>query len=674
MVIVITPSRIEQSSFDLPVSVDRIDRATIQDSAAKVNLSEPLIRVPGVVAQNRQNYAQDLQVSIRGFGARSTFGVRGVRLYADGIPATMPDGQGQTSHFDLGSADRMEVLRGPFSALYGNSSGGVISLFTEDGQSGFTFSPFVQLGGYGTTNNGLKASGEHGTVNYVANASHFDTDGYRDHSAASRDTINAKFRMTLDTDSSIALIANAVSMKNIQDPLGLARDQFESDPRSVHPSAILFNTRKSVSQQQLGLKYDKTLNRDDSVNVLLYGGNRSTVQYQAIPVVAQAATTSAGGVIDLSRQYSGAEVRWIHRANLSAGAVQWTVGINHDNLDEHRRGYENFSGTTLGVQGNLRRDEQNNVQNFDQYIQAQWEPNARWLLLAGVRRGSISVRSEDHYITAGNGDDSGGIRYRALSPVLGATFKSSDNVHLYASYGEGFETPTLSELSYRSGASSGFNFDLKPSNSENHEVGIKAFIGATMRANLAVYHIDTKNEITVLSNSGGRSVFQNAGKTRRNGAELTLEGAWPNGVGALMSYSWLRAVYAESFCSGACAPATLVAAGNRLPGVPSQTLYGELSWSDLALGLTTALEGKYAGKIYVDDVNSDAASAYFVVNLRVGFEQKAQSWRWQEFVRLDNIGNRQYAGSVIVNEGNQRFFEPASGRSYLVGVSASYSW
>lgn len=674
MVIVITPSRIEQPGFDLPASIDRVDQEEIQNSTARVNLSEPLIRVPGVVAQNRQNYAQDLQISVRGFGARSTFGVRGVRLYADGIPATMPDGQGQTSHFDLGSAGRMEVLRGPFSALYGNSSGGVISVFTEDGQPGFALTPFAQLGSYSTTNAGLKAAGEQGVVNYVANASRFDTDGYRDHSAATRDTINARLRMAWDTGSSMALTANAVSMKDVQDPLGLTRDRFESDPRSVDPSAILFNTRKSVSQQQLGLKYDQTLNRDDSVHVMLYGGDRSTLQYLAIPVAAQAAPTSAGGVIDLSRRYSGADVRWVRRANPRAGAVQWTAGINYDNLDEHRRGYENFSGTTLGVQGELRRDERNNVHNFDQYLQAQWEPDARWLLLAGLRRSSISVRSEDHYIAAGNGDDSGGIRYLAWSPVLGATFRSSPDINFYASYGAGFETPTLNELSYRPGASSGFNFDLKPSDSDNYEAGIKAFVGANMRANLAVFHIDTRDEIAVLSSSGGRTVFQNAGRTRRHGAELALEGAWPNGIGALLAGSWLRAVYAESFCSGACTPSTRVAAGNRLPGVPGRTLYGELSWRYPALGFTGALEGKYAGKIYVDDVNSDVASAYFVVNLRAGFEQKTRSWRWQEFARLDNIGDRRYAGSVIVNESNQRFFEPAPGRNYLVGVSASYSW
>jgi len=676
LVIVISASRIEQSSFDLPVSIDRIDQAAIQDGAAKVNLSEPLIRVPGVVAQNRQNYAQDLQISVRGFGARSTFGVRGVRLYADGIPATLPDGQGQTSHFDLGSADRVEVLRGPFSALYGNSSGGVISLFTEDGQAGFTLAPFVQFGSYGSTNAGLKASGEQAAVNYVVNTSRFNTDGYREHSAAARDTTNAKLRVGLGADASLTLIANAVSMQDIQDPLGLARGPFESSPRSVHPNALLFNTRKSVSQQQLGLKYDKTLGRNDSVHVVLYGGDRSTVQYQAIPVAAQAAPTGAGGVIDLSRQYSGIDVRWAHRANLDTRAVQWTAGISYDNLDEDRRGYENFSGTTLGVRGNLRRDERNNVYNFDQYIQAQWEPNARWLLLGGVRHNSISVRSEDRYIAAGNGDDSGGTGYRALNAVLGATFKASERMNLYAAYGEGFETPTLNELSYRPGTptSSGFNFDLKPSRSNNYEAGIKAFMGAHIRANLAAFHIDTENEIVVLSNSGGRSVFQNAAKTRRNGAELALDGTWPNGAGARLAYSWLRAEYAEPFCSGACSPATQVAAGNRIPGVPNRTLYGELSWRYRPLGFSAALEGKYSSKIYVDDVNSDTAPAYFVANLRAGLEQKFRSWRLQEFVRLDNIGDRRYAGSVIVNEGNQRFFEPAPGRSFLAGVAASYSW
>jgi len=671
--VVVTATRSEQSSFDLPVSIDRIDSEAIRQGNATVNLSESLPRAPGVVAQNRQNYAQDLQISIRGFGARSTFGVRGVRLYADGIPATMPDGQGQTSNFDLAAAGRIEVLRGPFSALYGNSSGGVIAVFTEEGGPGQQLSPFARAGSYGSSHVGIKASGQQGAANYVIDTSHFETDGYREHSAAARTLANAKLRITADADTSVTLIANSVSMPEAQDPLGLSRSQWQADPRSASPNAVQFNTRKSVSQQQLGLHYEKILNREDSIRAMLYAGTRSTMQFQAIPVAAQAAPTSAGGVIDLSRQYGGADLRWTRRQTLDAGVLQWTAGISIDTLNEDRRGFENFVSGTLGEQGNLRRDERNNVHNIDEYAQAQWEPNRKWVLLAGLRNSTVHVRSDDRYIAPGNGDDSGGAHYHAVTPVLGATYKLSKAVNLYASYGRGFETPTLNELSYRSGGS-GFNFALQPSKSNNTEAGIKAFIGSHLRTNFAIFHIDTENELTVLSNTGGRAVFQNAGKTRRDGVEWSVDGSWPNGMGMLLSASVLRAVYADAFCCSASPSSAQVPAGRRIPGVPAKQAYAELSWRHVASGFSTALEGKYVDKVYVDDLNSDAAPAYFIANVRAGFEQKRGPWQLREFVRIDNLADRNYAGSVIVNEGNQRFFEPAPGRNYLAGVSIAYAW
>ena len=231
--VVVIATRSAQSSFNLPLSIDRVGHTAIEDGNAMVNLSESLVRVPGIVVQNRQNYAQDLQISSRGFGARSTFGVRGIRLYVDGIPATMPDGQGQTSHIDLTSASRIEVLRGPFSALYGNSSGGVIAIFTENGKPGRAVSPFIQFGSFGAKHYGVKASGQQGNANYVIGTSHFKTDGYRDHSAATRDTTNAKLRIATGDDSTVTLIGNAVDMQDVQDPLGLTRTEFESHPRSV---------------------------------------------------------------------------------------------------------------------------------------------------------------------------------------------------------------------------------------------------------------------------------------------------------------------------------------------------------------------------------------------------------------------------------------------------------
>jgi iron complex outermembrane receptor protein len=674
--VVVTATRTTQPSYDLPLSIDRVDQHAIVDGNAMVNLSESLGRVPGIVVQNRQNYAQDLQISSRGFGARSTFGVRGIRLYVDGIPATMPDGQGQTSNVDLTAVDRIEVLRGPFSALYGNSSGGVIATFTEDGKPGFVLSPFMQFGSFGFRHYGVKASGQQGDINYVAGVSRFTTDGYREHSAAARNTENAKLRIPTGDDSFVTLIGNAVNMPDVQDPLGLTRAEFESDPRSVDPSATTFNTRKSVSQQQAGLHYEKIIDEDNALNATVYGGHRSTIQYLAVPQGAQLAPTSAGGVIDLSREYSGTDVRWTRQQATGAGKLQWTAGVSYDNLDEDRRGYENFSGTELGVKGNLRRDESNNVYNVDEYVQAQWDPTKRWTLLAGIRNSNITVRSNDHYIATGNGDDSGSVRYHAANPVAGATYKLSDRLHVYASYGKGFETPTLNELSYRPGGAgaSGFNFALQPSTSNNYETGLKVRAGKNFLANLAVFHIDTKNELVVLSNTGGRAVYQNAGKTRRDGLELTLQNTRESGLGMLLSASLLRATYAEAFCNGACSPTTQVDAGNRIPGVPGQSAFGELSWHNPKTGFESALELKYGGRIAVDDVNSDSAAAYFIANLRAGIEQNVARWRIKEFVRVDNIADHHYIGSVIVNEGNRRFFEPAPGRNYLAGISAVYSW
>src|ERR1700730_5531599 len=243
--IVVTATRVAQSSADLPVSVDRVDRRTIAGGQLQVNLSESLITVPGVSVQSRQNYAQDLQLSVRGFAAASSFGVRGLRLYSDGIPGTMPDGQGQFSQFDLGSADHIEVLRGPFSALYGNSSGGVIAIFTEDAKPGYLLGGGADYGTFNTQRYALKTTGDTGLLNYVVDASHFATDGYRVHSEAERNLFNAKITAPLSGESKLTVVANAVQTPFVQDPLGLTRAQLALDPRQAGTNVIAYNTRKA---------------------------------------------------------------------------------------------------------------------------------------------------------------------------------------------------------------------------------------------------------------------------------------------------------------------------------------------------------------------------------------------------------------------------------------------
>lgn len=675
--VVVTATRAERSGFDLPVSIDSVGRERLQEGQLQVNLSEALGRVPGLVVQNRQNYAQDLQISSRGFGARASFGVRGLRIYSDGIPATMPDGQGQVSHIDIGSAARIEVMRGPFSALYGNSSGGVIAAFSEDGMPGLRVEPSYSFGSYGTSRIAVKMSGESGPLNYLASIASFRTGGYRDHSSARRESGNAKLRWTPDTDTRVTLVMNAMNMPNIQDPLGLDRASFEADPRQATAVAHQFNTRKSASQQQLGLTLERKVGVGDTVSLSTYRGHRETTQFQSIPTGAQAAATHPGGVIDLGRDYWGLDARWSRRSETAAGRLTLTAGFTYDLLDEARRGYQNFVGTQTGVLGALRRDENNRIHNFDQYLQAEWEPTAQWLMMAGIRHSVVKVTSKDRYIVGTNPDDSGSVDYGATTPVAGITWRATPAINVYASAGRGFETPTMNELSYRAGGS-GPNFALQAATSDNLELGVKALVGDVAQVNAAVFGIRTKNEIVTLQNSGGRTVFQNVGSTRRDGFELAAEGELGRGLSYGVSFTRLRAVYAEDFrsCTGApcAAPNTPIAAGKRIPGIPASTLAWSLAWKHPASGFTGEFEVRSASKVYVNDTNSDAAPAYSVANLRFGFQQSSVGWTFKEFLRIDNVGDRKYAGSVIVNDGNSRFFEPAPGRSFLLGVSVNHGF
>jgi iron complex outermembrane receptor protein len=673
--VVVTPTPgLAQAAFDTPASVDVIDGAAIHAGQLQVNVSESLVRVPGVVALNRQNYAQDLQISVRGFGARSTFGVRGLRLYVDGIPATAPDGQGQVSHFDLASAGRIEVLRGPFSSLYGNSSGGVIALFTADGGPGSTVEAGVVAGSNGVRRVNAQVGGEQGEWNWRFNAMRFETDGFRDHSAAERTGFNGKLNYKPSGDTRLTVVLNGVDMPDVQDPLGLTRAELEANPRQASPAALQFNTRKSVDQLQLGAVLEHRFAAADTAKLTAWRGQRGTEQFQAIPVATQTPPTHPGGVIALARDYQGLDAQWTHKMQLAGTPFTLTGGLAADELQEARKGYKNFAGPQLGVMGALRRDEDNRVRSFDQYLQGTWS-SERFSLTAGVRHSRVSFDSRDHYVAPGNGDDSGSVRYQATTPVLGAVWHVHDTLNLYAAAGKGFETPTFNELSYRPGGP-GLNFNLRAADSRQWEVGVKAEPLERWRVNAALFEARTNDEIVVLSNTGGRSTFQNAGATRRRGLETSLSGKIGQHWSLLASGSWLDASYGSAFltCVAApcAAPNTPVPAGSRLPGIPRTSAFAELAWR--LGGLEAALEFRHVGKIAVDDRNTDFAPRANLWNLRLGLEQQWARWTVREFARVDNVADRAYVGSVIVNEGNRRFFEPAPGRTWLVGLNAAYAF
>ena len=670
--VVITVERVRQASFDSPAAISAITRDTIEAGGPQVNLSEVLNRVPGISVLNRQNYAQDLQLSIRGFGARSTFGIRGVRLIVDGIPATMPDGQGQASSVALGSAARIEVLRGPLAQLYGNAAGGVVQIFTQVDASAPTATVSTSAGPYGQGKLGLKFSGGSADDAVTLDLSRYRTSGYRDHSAARRDQLNAKWQHDAGPDTRISLVANVLDQPLSQDPLGLTRAQWEANPKQVDVAATRQDTRKSVGQQQLGAVFEHNLGEATSLTARVYVGSRNLDNALSVPLAAQQAATSAGGIVAFDRGYGGLGAQINHAVKLGEGsALRLVGGIEVDRMRETRQGYIN----NAGVQGALKRDERNEVANTDLFGQAGIDLNPAWSVVAGLRSSQVSFKSADFFIVPGNPNDSGGVDYRAINPVAGVTWRATAAVNLYANVGRGFETPTFTELAYRT-VGTGLNTELKASRSRHAEVGAKWKPAPGQRVDLALFDIATRAEIVVNSNVGGRSTFKNASRTHRVGAELSYAGQLADDWRATLAVTGLRAKFADSFVSGAGAAAVTVPAGNRLPGTPSRSAFAELAWAPAQAwgGFNAAAELVYTGALYVNDVNDDAAPAATVFNLRAGLAQSVGGWSLTERLRIDNLANRRYAGSVVVNEGNRRFFEPALPRNWMLSLTAAYAF
>jgi iron complex outermembrane receptor protein len=670
-VVVVSGSRMEHASFDLPAAIDVVDAARIGAGQMRVNASESLSSVPGLVAQNRNNYAQDLQISSRGFGARSAFGVRGVRLIADGIPASMPDGQGQAATFNLDMAERIEVLRGPFSAIYGNHAGGTIALFTRDGQGRPSVEASVMAGSDNSRKADLSAQGAVDGLGYVLDASRFETDGYRDHSAATRDQAFAKLTLSPTASSRLTITASGLRQDDTQDPLGVTWATWQRDPRAgetdatdtVIPKRTLaerYNTRKSIDHTQGGLSFEQRFG-DDRVRVMAYAGNRKVIQFQAFSRFVQTPASQSGGVVDFDRNFHGADINWLHVIPLAGGKLSTTFGIDYGRSRDARQGYENFIGTQFGLQGNLRRDETDTVTSVDPYAQAEWQGGA-WVLTGGLRHTRMKVAVDDRY--AGNGNDSGGVDYRHTTPVLGALYKVSPVLNVYASAARGFEAPTLNELFY-SGAGAGFNFRLAPATSTHVEGGVKAYIGSNTRINGALFQVRTNDELVVDVSGGGRTSYRNASKTLRRGAELSMDSSFGQGLSTRLAMTVLRATYDQAFGN--------VAQGSRLPGVPNANLFAELAWKGENVG--AAIETLASGKIYAEDANLEIpAPGYAVVNARVQAQQQFGGWRLKQFVRLNNLADRQYVGSLIVGDANKRFYEAAPGRNWMLGFSAQYTF
>ncbi|MDC4741266.1 TonB-dependent receptor [Acinetobacter baumannii] len=659
-------TRTDTGYLQTPASVFRIEAPQV-DSSSQVNLTEVVKGIPSLQIRNRENYAQDLQLSMRGFGARSTFGVRGIRLYVDGIPATMPDGQGQTSNIDLSSLDHVEVLTGPFSSLYGNSSGGTILTSTKEGQGKDSIELSYSGGSHDKSRAGLVLQGGAKGANepsYIISSSYFDTDGYREHSGAEKVLNNAKLSWNLDDGSKINWVTNYVKI-HADDPQGLTHDQWNANPKQQVPFLKQFNVRKDIEQTQTGVTWSKPINDKNELYAMAYLGNRQVTQYQSIPKSTQDASINhAGGVIDFERNYYGADFRWTGKELLPNTTL--SVGVALDAMDEDRKGFENFNlvngQPSYGVKGNLRRDEDNTLWNIDPYLQASWQFLPTWRLDTGVRYSNVHYKSEDNYLS--NGDDSGKTDYDKVLPSVALSWQILPELMAYVSYAKGFETPTFTEMAYRPDGQSGFNFDLTASTSDTYETGLKSQ-NQLGDFTLAVFQTKTKDDIVSAGNSNGRSTFRNADKTLREGVEFAWNKKLWRDLIATASYSYLDATFDADI--PALGNIAQISSGNAIPGIAKNQAYASLAWQP-SHGLYGGVDVQYMDKVYVNDTNSDAAPSYSVTSANVGYAWVIGDWKVNSFARVDNLFDKKYAGSVIVNDGNSRYFEPADGRNWSAGL------
>lgn len=664
---VVTASRTEQRIMDSAASISVVNSREIHDGQPEENLSEPLQRVPGIFALNRQNYAQDLLISSRGFGANSTFGSRGIKIFVDGIPGTAADGQGQISHIDLASTDHIEVMRGPFSVLYGNSAGGVINVFTENGKPGAELTPYFSAGSYGQVKYGLKADGEKGDVNYVLDGGALHTDGYRDHSTADRKNENAKLVLKFGEDTSVTVVANNVNLTAL-DPLGLTASQLQSDSRAAGTGALTYDTRKSVDQAQGGLVITQRISDSDLITLTPYYGDRHVIQYLA---------TTFNGVINLDRQYYGMNSKWLHTGEVGSIPLKLVTGIDSNQNKDHRLTFNNSAGQQV-VSPTTDQVYDMEARNLDEYMQGELRPTDRLAFTAGARQSktTLSAVSENSLPTLGSHD------YQAVTGMASAQYYVQENSNVYLSYGSGFDTPTLNQVFYSpayvnavpgSVANTG-NMGLLAARTQQLEIGSKSEITGVAQVKVALFDAETTNDIVIASSNFGKTAFMNAPKTSRKGMELDAQWQLPYQLQASVAYTLVNATVEQAYTETINTKSVTVNNGNRIPGVPKQGLFAEMIWRKPDKSLEYGVEGRAAGSIAANDLNQAYSSGYGIMNLRAIVRQNIGGWSLSEFARVDNVFDRFYVGSVIVNQAASQFYEGAPGRNWLAGGKATYKF
>ncbi|HET6628933.1 MAG TPA: TonB-dependent receptor [Woeseiaceae bacterium] len=646
--IVVTATRMQSSIGDVARSISIIDKERIQNATQQLGLGEALAGVPGLYIQNRYNFSQDLSISLRGFGARASFGIRGIRVYVDGIPETLPDGQAQVDSIDLGSAESIEVLRGPASSLYGNASGGVIAIETELGADEPYLEAGLAAGELGFEQYGLKTGGSWRKLDYLFNVSHQEIDGYREHSFAEGSLLNGKVGVRLNDDDHLTIAINHTDQPEAQDPGAIDAALAAVNPRAARDLNLLFDSGESLSQQRLGVVYE----RQRPTGSLLLRNYYVWRDFEnRLPFV-------DGGAVDFDRFFYGAGIQYTFGEPLPE-AAGITAGIDFDRQIDDRRRYDNNQGKP----GDLVFDQRERVDSLGAYVLGEYDLGARWNLSASLRYDQVTFDVGDRFLA--DGDDSGEIEFDQVSPSLGASFHFGEHV-VFGSFSSSFETPTTTELANPDG-SGGFNAALEPQRADNYEIGIKGE-PAGFYYELALFHIELTGELVPFEIAGfpGRTFFSNAGESTRNGLETAVSWRHDSGFGAEASWTWSDFEF-DTFTDESGTPF----GGKQLPGLPEHFGYAGLTYSTEG-GFYARFEARYSGELYADNANTVEVGRYTVANLRASYEIEHGHWSVQPYAGVNNLFDERYNSHIRTNAFGGRYYEPAPERNAYAGVDVRY--
>jgi iron complex outermembrane recepter protein len=655
----------------VPYAVGVLDRQDIQRAQPTLGLDEALNNLPGVVVSNRYNFSLDQRISIRGFGARSNFGVRGIKILLDGIPQTLPDGQSQLTNVEFADIGRAEVLRGASSSLYGNASGGVVSLQSEPAAAApFATRVRVQAGDGKREGDGFYkvqswSSGRAGNASGTLSLSRFKADGFRQNSAAEIRQLNADLDYVFSGTMIGTVRFSAAVDPEAENPGALTRTELLLNPDSAAANNLRRGADKDVTQQQLALGLRHVDSQGNEYGVSVFGLLRDLKNPLAAPPPGPFIPT-AGTYVAIDRVVGGARLSGSRHLGAAPTAPRITAGADVQRMRDDR---QNFVSNAGAPTDSVLIDQREVITEFGPFAQAQWSPREELLLNAGARYDWVRFNVTDHHLSDGV-DNSGARTNAALSGNVGASWSFGDRFVPYVNVSTSFETPTTTELVNQPNSAGGFNTELTPQRAVNYEVGARGQPIPAVEYSVALFLGRIKDAIVQQQEVGGRAFFVNAGKTHNDGAEVGLSVTPVAGLRLSGAYTYAHYRFAEYVDASGTS-----LAGNRLPGVPDHFWRFGIR-STLPYGFYADADHTLSSSLAADDLNTPALVAdgwgAGVTNLRLGWDGDAGELNLAPFIGINNLWDRQYVSSVTINGAGGRVFEPAPRRVIYVGTEIGY--